>query len=56
MLLECERRRQSVSDIIGDDYKAFCDSVISEVPQLTPVFGISSQSARRSSPKASPSS
>lgn len=36
MLLEGERRGQSVSDIIGDDYKAFCDSVISEVPQLTP--------------------
>lgn len=35
MLLEGERRGQSVSDIIGDDYKAFCDSVISEVPQLT---------------------
>lgn len=36
MLLEGERRGQSVSDIIGDDYKEFCDSVISEVPQLTP--------------------
>ncbi len=56
MLLEGERRGRSVSDIIGDDYKAFCDSVISEVPQLTPAFGISSPSARRSSSKASPSS
>lgn len=35
MLLEGERRGQDVSEIIGDDYKAFCDSVISEVPQLT---------------------
>lgn len=36
MLLEGERRGQSAADIIGGDYKAFCDSVISEVPQLTP--------------------
>ena len=35
MLLEGERRGQSVDDIIGGDYKTFCDSVISEVPQLT---------------------
>lgn len=37
MLLEGEQRGQSVSDIIGEDYKAFCDSVICEVPQLTPL-------------------
>lgn len=37
MLLEGERRGQSVAEIIGDDYKAFCDSVISEVPQFTPL-------------------
>lgn len=36
MLLEGERRGQSAAEIIGEDYKAFCDSVISEVPQLTP--------------------
>ena len=36
MLLEGERRGQCVSDIIGADYKAFCDLVLSEVPQLTP--------------------
>lgn len=37
MLLEGERRGQSVAEVIGDDYKAFCDSVICEVPQLTPL-------------------
>ena len=36
MLLEGESRGQCVGDIIGDDYKAFCDSVLSEVPKLTP--------------------
>ena len=35
MLLEGERRGHSVDDIIGGDYNTFCDSVISEVPQLT---------------------
>lgn len=35
MLLDGEKRGQSPSDVIGDDYKAFCDAVISEMPQLS---------------------
>lgn len=35
MLLDGEKRGQSPSDVIGDDYKAFCDDVISEMPQLS---------------------
>lgn len=35
MLLDGEKRGQSPVDVIGEDYKAFCDSVISEMPQLS---------------------
>ena len=35
MILDGEARGESVKDIIGEDYKTFCDAVISEVPQFT---------------------
>lgn len=35
MILDGEARGESVKDVIGEDYKTFCDAVISEVPQLT---------------------
>lgn len=35
MLFEGERRGMSAAEIIGDDYKAFCDAVMSEVPKLS---------------------
>lgn len=35
MLLEGEKRGQAPKDVIGEDYKAFCDAVISEMPQLS---------------------
>lgn len=35
MIIDGESRGESVDDIIGGDYKAFCDAVISEVPKLT---------------------
>ena len=34
MIADGERRGESVEEIIGGDYKAFCDSVIAELPQL----------------------
>lgn len=33
MLLEGEHRGDSVQDVIGEDYKSFCDSVVAEVPK-----------------------
>lgn len=36
MIADGERRGESVEEIIGGDYKAFCDSVIAELPQLSP--------------------
>ena len=35
MLFEGERRGMSAAEIIGDDYKAFCDAVMREVPKLS---------------------
>lgn len=35
MLFEGERRGMSAAEIIGDDYKAFCDAVMCEVPKLS---------------------
>ena len=38
MLLEGQARGQSVQEIIGDDYRAFCDEVIAAAPRLSPVL------------------
>lgn len=35
MLLDGERRGMTPEEVIGDDYKAFCDAVISEIPHLS---------------------
>ena len=35
MILEGERRNLPAEDVIGPDYKAFCDSIVSELPHLT---------------------
>lgn len=35
MLIEGQERGQAVRDVIGDDYKAFCDAVIAEMPEMT---------------------
>lgn len=35
MLIEGQERGQSTEEVIGDDYKAFCDAAISEMPQMT---------------------
>lgn len=35
MLIEGQERGQSAREVIGDDYKAFCDAVIAEMPQMT---------------------
>ncbi len=35
MLFEGESRGMSAAEIIGDDYKAFCDAVMCEVPKLS---------------------
>lgn len=37
MLLDGENRGLSAAEIVGEDYKAFCDAVISEMPQLSPI-------------------
>ena len=36
MLIDGENRGLSAAEIVGEDYKAFCDAVISEMPQLSP--------------------
>ncbi|MEE0511388.1 MAG: DUF1048 domain-containing protein [Peptococcaceae bacterium] len=38
MLLDGQARGQSVQEIIGDDYRVFCDEVIAAVPRLSPVL------------------
>lgn len=43
MIADGERRGESVEEIIGGDYKAFCDSVIAELPQLSPAERLLSQ-------------
>lgn len=35
MILEGERRNLRTEDVIGPDYKAFCDSIVSELTPLT---------------------
>lgn len=35
MLLDGEKRGLSAAAVVGEDYKAFCDAVISEMPQLS---------------------
>ncbi|BBF43446.1 hypothetical protein lbkm_2134 [Lachnospiraceae bacterium KM106-2] len=35
MILDGQERGDTIEQIIGDDYKEFCDSVVCEVPQLT---------------------
>ncbi len=35
MLIEGQERGLSAAEVIGDDYKAFCDAVIAEMPQMT---------------------
>lgn len=35
MLLEGEKRGISVKSTIGEDYQAFCDSVLSEMPRMS---------------------
>lgn len=35
MILEGEQRGESASYVIGEDYRAFCDSVLEEIPRLT---------------------
>lgn len=34
MILEGERRGAGIKEIIGDDYRLFCDNVIAEIPKL----------------------
>lgn len=36
MLIDGENRGLSAAEVVGEDYKAFCDAVISEMPQLSP--------------------
>ena len=35
MILDGEKRGETSKDIIGEDYKLFCDSVIAEIPKLS---------------------
>ena len=35
MVLEGQRRGETMEAVIGEDYKAFCDAVLSEVPKRT---------------------
>lgn len=35
MILDGEQRGDTMEDIIGSDYKIFCDNVLREVPHLT---------------------
>ena len=35
MILDGEQRGDTAEDIIGGDYKTFCDNVLKEVPRLT---------------------
>lgn len=36
MLLDGESRGVTANEVIGGDYKAFCDEVMSQIPRLTP--------------------
>ena len=35
MLMEGEKRGETAEDIIGGDYKLFCDEVVAEIPKLS---------------------
>ena len=35
MFLDAQRRGDSPADVIGEDYRRFCDQVLAEVPRLT---------------------
>ena len=35
MLIDGEARGESAADVIGGDYKAFCDEIIAEIPKLS---------------------
>ena len=35
MLIDGQERGENAADVIGDDYKAFCDSVMAEIPKLS---------------------
>lgn len=35
MIVDGEKRGETAKDIIGDDYKLFCDNVIAEMPRLS---------------------
>lgn len=35
MLIDGEARGESAADVIGGDYKAFCDEIIDEIPKLS---------------------
>lgn len=35
MLIDGEKRGSSAREVIGEDYKVFCDSVLEEIPRLT---------------------
>ncbi len=35
MILDGEKRGKTAKEIIGDDYKSFCDNVIEEIPKLS---------------------
>ena len=35
MMLDAQERKQGVKDLIGEDYKEFCDNILSEIPEET---------------------
>lgn len=35
MMLDVQERKQEVKEVIGEDYKEFCDNILSEVPEET---------------------
>ncbi|MDO4816278.1 MAG: DUF1129 family protein [Bacillota bacterium] len=35
MLIEGQERGQTAREVIGDDYKAFCDAIIAEMPEMS---------------------
>lgn len=35
MLIDGQERGENAADVIGDDYKSFCDSVMAEIPKLS---------------------
>lgn len=35
MMLDSQERKQEVKELIGEDYKEFCDNILSEIPEET---------------------